>query len=278
MLLCRAPSGASIRAKSFAFGCVLALSAACDRSAPPSKSDTKTETATVASPPDDGSPKKTRAGDLEVLEVLTGDAKATDALPMIVAVHGLGDKPENWLEFFATFPIPARVILPRAPEPWGDGGSWFHYPPSSEADLADGVAKAGDRVAAAIAELEKTRPTKGLALLTGFSQGGFVSYAVAVRHPEVIAAAFPMSGALPLALEPSEADAKKAAPIFAVHGDHDPIVPIQMDRDGAKRLEALGAHVVLQEFPRISHTVTPAMRAAVTEKIVALAEGQARSW
>ncbi|MEO8799786.1 MAG: hypothetical protein ABI551_17965, partial [Polyangiaceae bacterium] len=87
-----------------------------------------------------------------------------------------------------------------------------------------------------------------------------------------------MSGALPLPLEPSEADAKKAAPIFAVHGDHDPIVPIQMDRDGAARLDALGAHVVLQEFPRIAHTVTPAMRAAVMEKIVALAKGEPRSW
>ncbi|HEX7666256.1 MAG TPA: hypothetical protein VF407_17140, partial [Polyangiaceae bacterium] len=204
----RFPSAAHILAKCFAFGCVVTLFA-CDRSAPPSKSDTKTETSATAN--DDGSPKALAAGDLEVLEVLTSGAKATDALPMIVAVHGLGDKPENWRDFFSTFPIPARVILPRAPEPWGDGGSWFHYPPSSEADLASGVAKAGDRVAAAIADLEKSRPTKGLAILTGFSQGGFVSYAVAVRHPDVIQAAFPMSGALPVALVPNADDAKKVA-------------------------------------------------------------------
>ncbi|MGH7281084.1 MAG: alpha/beta hydrolase, partial [Polyangiaceae bacterium] len=251
---------------------------ACDRSA----SHVQTEAPSVASGPastDDESPKKERAGDLEVLELTTAGAHAKDILPMIVAIHGLGDKPENWLDFFSSFPVPARIILPRAPEPWGEGGSWFGYPPKSIDDLAQGVALAGDRVAKAIADLEKSRPTKGRAIVTGFSQGGFVSYDLAVHHADVISAAFPMSGALPSPLAPAnEAEAKAAAPIFAVHGDADRIVPIQMDRDGVAKIASLGGRATLQEFPRIQHTVTPAMKRAITDRIEAVARGDADAW
>ena len=260
------------------FACAIGIAtSACDRAG--SRAPTESQPVSSAEPVADTSPKKERAGDLEVLELTTAGARPSDTLPMIVAIHGLGDRPENWLDFFSTFPVPARIILPRAPEPWGEGGSWFGYPPKSIDDLAQGVARAGDRVAGAIAALEKSRPTKGRAIVTGFSQGGFVSYDLAVHHADEIAAAFPMSGALPLPLAPSDESAAKAsAPIFAVHGDADKIVPIQMDRDGVRSITALGGRATLEEFPRIQHTITPAMKRAIAERIEALARGDADAW
>lgn len=253
-------------------------SPACDRSTSHVATEAKSDPSATTAVTDD-SPKKERAGELEVLELTTAGAHAQDSLPMIVAIHGLGDKPENWLDFFSEFPVAARIILPRAPERWGEGGSWFAYPPKSIDDLAKGVALAGDRVAAAILDLEKSRPTKGRAIVTGFSQGGFVSYDLAVHHADVIAAAFPMSGALPAPLAPAnESEAKAAAPIFAVHGDADPIVPIQMDRSGVAKITALGGRATLQEFPRVQHTVTPAMKRAIADRIEALARGDADAW
>ena len=260
------------------FICAISLAfVACDR--PGSRVQNESPPVASTAAPEEESPKKETAGDLEVLELTTAGAHANDTLPMIVAIHGLGDRPENWLDFFSTFPVPARIILPRAPEPWGEGGSWFGYPPKSIDDLARGVARAGDRVAKAIAILEKTRPTKGRAIVTGFSQGGFVSYDLAVHHADAISAAFPMSGALPLPLAPAdESAAKAAAPIFAVHGDADKIVPIQMDRDGVAKITSLGGRATLQEFPRIQHTITPAMRRAIAERIEAVARGDADAW
>ncbi|MEO8878587.1 MAG: alpha/beta fold hydrolase, partial [Polyangiaceae bacterium] len=212
-------------------------------------------------------PQKIHAGDLDFLEVLTPGARETDTLPMIVAVHGMGDRPENWLDFFVTFPVPARVYFPRAPEPYGDGSSWFTYPPKSAEDLAAGIAKAGDRVAAAIAELAKTK-TRGKPILMGFSQGGFVSFDVAVHHPEVIDAAFPMSGGLPDALFPhTEEEARLTAPIFATHGTADRMVPIAMSRDAIAKIVSLGGRAVLKEYPGAAHTITPAMHEEISRQI-----------
>jgi phospholipase/carboxylesterase len=213
-------------------------------------------------------PKKIHAGDLELLEVLTAGAHETDTLPMIIAVHGMGDRPENWVNSFASFPIPARVFLPRAPAPYGNGFSWFLYPASSHDEFAKGVALAGARVAQAVRELTTKNPTRGKPIVTGFSQGGFVSFDLAVHYPTVIDAAFPMSGGLPAELWPTDdAAAKACAPIFAMHGDADPIVPIELARATVNKISSLGGHAKLEEFPGVVHTVTNAERTEMQQRI-----------
>ena len=54
------------------------------------------------------------AGDLAYLEVVLGGARPEEPLPMIVAIHGLGDEPHNFAGLFDGFPECARLILPRA--------------------------------------------------------------------------------------------------------------------------------------------------------------------
>ncbi len=213
-------------------------------------------------------PKKIHAGDLDLLEVLTAGAHEADTLPMIIAIHGMGDRPENWVDSFASFPIPARVFLPRAPAPYGNGFSWFSYPPKNGDALSLGVALAGAKVADAIKELTTKNKTRGKPIVTGFSQGGFVSFELAVHHPNVIDAAFPMSGGLPAPLLPtSETEGRACAPIFAMHGDADPIVPIQLARNTVSKIASLGGAAKLEEFPGVVHTVTPAERAEMQQRI-----------
>jgi phospholipase/carboxylesterase len=244
---------------------IVCASAACDAHDDSVNQAQKPSTAETSSAQ---FPKKIRAGDLDLLEVLTAGAHETDTLPMIVAVHGMGDRPENWVASFANFPIPARVFLPRAPAPYGNGFSWFTYPSTSHEEFAKGVALAGARVAQAIRELTTKHPTRGKPIVTGFSQGGFVSFDLAVHHPDVIDAAFPMSGGLPAELWPTdEAAAKACAPIFAMHGDADPVVPIQLSRATVGKIAALGGHAKLEEFPGVVHTVTNAERAEMQQRI-----------
>ena len=65
---------------------------------------------------------------LEYLEVLTGGAAETDAVPIVIAMHGLGDHPETFRLLLDDLPAKARVIFPRAPMPHGpDGFSWFAF-------------------------------------------------------------------------------------------------------------------------------------------------------
>lgn len=186
---------------------------------------------------------------------------------MIVAIHGLGDSPENWLGQWDTFPVKARIILPRAPEPWASGSSWFHYPPSSVDDLASGVRASSDRVAALLVELTHARPTKGKPIVTGFSQGGFLTFALAVQHREIVGYAVPMSGGFPSPLWPTSAAPTDAPPIFAVHGTADVIVRIDPTREAVKKLAELGYKVELKEYPGIPHTVARPMRIDVEARL-----------
>jgi hypothetical protein len=62
---------------------------------------------------------------------VTAGADAHARLPMIVAVHGLGDRPEDFATLFDALPFAARVVALRGVTPYGDGFTWF---PPGEAD------------------------------------------------------------------------------------------------------------------------------------------------
>lgn len=207
---------------------------------------------------------------LEYVELVTAGAASDAQLPLVVAVHGLGDTPESFIELYADLSVPARVVAPRAPEPYGRGSSWFpiEIPYRDDADLGAGIAAAADRVAALLDHLAARLPVSGTPMITGFSQGGMVSFAVAVRHPEAIGFALPVAGALPAAVAAPTGDAPRPLPrIRALHGDADDMVPVGAARDTVSRLEQLGFDVQLREFAGVGHRITPAMRGEINRLI-----------
>jgi len=274
------------RALAILFVSGIAASAGCRRSPPPEPSASTTPSGNAPAGPLDEAPGQTEltsalpatpgeAGGITYIERVTAGAAADARLPLVVAIHGMGDRPESWISWWDGFPVAARVILPRAPTPYSHGFSWFRYPARSSDELADGIQRAGDGVATALAAIVRSRPTLGKPIVTGFSQGGVLSFALAARHPSEIAAAFPLSGGLPLSLIPEvRFDPGRAPPIVAVHGDADAVVPIAFARDATARLRALGFDVRLEEVPHVGHTVTPATRAEIARLIAATARTQ----
>jgi predicted esterase len=230
--------------------------------------------------PDPGRPGTTAAGPpttaaaepaaapLDYVELLTGDADERAPLPLVVAVHGLGDTPENFVDLYAEISAPARVVAPRAPEPYGQGSSWFpiEIPYRDDATIGAGIGAAADRVAALIAQLSERLPICGAPMITGFSQGGMVSFAVAVRHPDAIGFALPVAGALPSSLQPA-GSAGRHPRIRALHGDADDMVPIGTARASVTRLEQLGFDVQLREYAGIGHRISPAMGGEINRLI-----------
>ncbi|MDB5216468.1 MAG: Serine esterase, partial [Myxococcaceae bacterium] len=57
-------------------------------------------------------PRRTKYEGVDFIELFPGDADET--APLIMAVHGMGDKPDNWIESWRTFPAKAQIVLPRA--------------------------------------------------------------------------------------------------------------------------------------------------------------------
>jgi phospholipase/carboxylesterase len=207
------------------------------------------------------------AAGLRFLERVTGGANADDALPLIVGIHGRGGRPEHFGRALSLLTIRARVILPYAPTPAGDGFTWLPDW-TNDADLARDIRPVADRIAAMIAELAAKRPTVGKPVLTGFSQGGMLSFTIAVTHPEVIGAAFPIGGFLAPPLLPSAwPPGAPKVPVHAFHGAADELVPIEGARFTVRSLKALGLDARLTEYPGVGHRVVPEMQHDVVQAI-----------
>lgn len=205
-----------------------------------------------------------KADSLRYLEYIAGDASPDQQLPLLVMIHGMGDRPAKaWMRGL-DIGRPMRVIMPEAPMPMGPGFSWFEYhigvenPPQQ---LAAGVSTAREQLARAIAVLTKRRPTSGLPVVCGFSQGGMLSFALALTHPELMRLAVPIAGMLPDPLWPTAGPSTKAAPaIRALHGDADTIVPTVHAQLLVKQLQTLGYQVTLSIYPGVGHTISAQMQ------------------
>jgi len=226
----------------------------------PAAGPTAASPAETATPADDYS----NLAGIRYVEMTTGDADPTATLPMIIAIHGLGDRPENFVSLLGGLPEPARVILPAGILPNEGGFSWFDVRARSRdvEALAAGIDLASDKLAIFIDAIAAQRPTVGKPIVTGFSQGGMLSFAIAAGHPASISAAYPVSGWLPPPLWPEAGpeDPSASPPIVALHGDADNAVLIEPTRLAVEKLKELGYPVVLHEYPEVRHQITAQMR------------------
>ena len=185
------------------------------------------------------------------------NAAADEGAPLVFGVHGRGDTPESFSDVFHAYRTPALFYFPRAPTPHGEGFTWFDLGPGmDEATVGRNVAAAADALHARIQAIARGRRY----LVVGFSQGGFLAYALAARFPGELACALPIAGALPTPLRP-EPRARALPAVFAFHGVADPLVDVAWDRASANSFRAAGGEVVLREYPGLRHRTTPALRA-----------------
>lgn len=193
------------------------------------------------------------------LEVVIGEAGFDDPLPMIVVLHGRGGHAQIPGGPFLGLTHAVRVIVPQAPDRLGDGWQWLPvYVGQGLVDrLSATLFQASSRVAALIRALTRRRPTVGLPIVSGFSQGGLLSLALAVHHDDVVGHAFPLACWLPPPLEPTyRREDLDFPPIRSMHGTADPTIPIGPTRELFARLAALGYDVELAEFDGVVHTIS----------------------
>ncbi len=85
--------------------------------------------------------------------------------------------------------------------------------------------------------------------VTGISMGGFGTWDLLGRVPELIAAAVPICGGG----DPSVAEKFKDVPIWAFHGEEDPVVPVKATRDMIDALERAGGKPKATYYPGVQH-------------------------
>jgi phospholipase/carboxylesterase len=199
---------------------------------------------------------------LYALEVVFGGADFDAPLPTVWSFHGRGDRPRVPGGPFDGMPAPYRVVVPRGPLPLGEEWSWLPYRVAEgrTAELTEALLARVDELGRAMRLHAERVPYVGRAIVTGFSQGGVIAFALAVRRPDLVGFALPNAGWLPPALVPTSAD-WRAAPIRSMHGTADPIVTYEPTRAVVEQLRAVGLDVLLLPFEGVAHDMSEPMNA-----------------
>ncbi|RYG25965.1 phospholipase [bacterium] len=170
------------------------------------------------------------------------DADKSKKWPLVLFLHGAGERGNDleknrvhgpFKELAKGRKIPAIVIAPQCPT----GDSW-----SSERmqRALQGLLDDAER---------RYRVDRDREYLTGLSMGGFGTWALAMRTSNRFTALAPICGGGDV----SKVTVLKGVPIWTVHGDADPTVPVQGTRDLVVALRAAGSKVRYDELPGVQH-------------------------
>ena len=224
--------------------------------------------AVVAATKGNKDPFKGRVGDFERHYLLEGANEVmpyrvyvptnyvpTRALPLVIALHGLGGTEDSFFDSYAKLP-------PKLAE---QHGFLLAAPLGYRVDGAYGVPRMGATDVAAkrrteysekdvleVLERMKTdyNVDRSRIYLIGHSMGAIGTWALAAKYPDIWAAVAPFSGMG----SPLLAERMKAIPQFVVHGDADPTVNVAGSRTMVGALEKVGAAVTYVEVPGGNHS------------------------
>jgi phospholipase/carboxylesterase len=180
---------------------------------------------------------------------------ARDGAPLVVLLHGRGADRFDLAGLAPHLAPQAVVVTPEAPYPgaqWGYGGGWAWYR-YLERDVPEpeSFARSQQALDEFLAALPEALPVRtGPMVLGGFSQGGTMSLACALRHPGRYPHVVCFSGFL--ADHPdvhATAETVAGTRFFWGHGTQDPAIPIALAVRGRARLEAAGAELEARDYP-----------------------------
>lgn len=166
--------------------------------------------------------------------------------PMILFLHGAGERGTNSNLVAVHGPpkivgakpsFPFIVVSPQCPA----GQTW-----SDEVVLA------------LLSEVTKRyKVDQSRIYLTGLSMGGYGTWSIGLKHPDLFAAIAPICGGgstLPVLLPEPRIEARlKKLPIWAFHGGKDPVVALDESERLVKLLKRLGNPVKLTVYPEAGH-------------------------
>jgi predicted peptidase len=170
-------------------------------------------------------------------------------VPLLVYLHGSGARgfdnvrqlrsvPNVLCDGFLADAFPCAVLAPQCPEEL----NWSSHI-DSDVDMVDAVLRMIDDV------LKDTRLDPQRVYLAGFSMGGYGAWALAARAPGRFAAVVPIAGGG----DPSWAQQLIDAPVWAVHGAEDQVVPVGQSQSMIAAIREAGGDPRFSELPGVGH-------------------------
>ncbi|WP_158545321.1 prolyl oligopeptidase family serine peptidase [Bremerella cremea] len=173
---------------------------------------------------------------------LPPDAPPTSRLPLLLFLHGAGERgnnlslvckhgPPKLIEQGEDFPF--VVIAPQCPF-----DQWWTMPQN-----LIGLAKLVEQVSADY-PIDPERM-----YVTGMSMGGYGTWQLAATYPKLFAAIVPICGGTNL----SQAVALQSIPVWAFHGRDDDIVPLIRSQEIIDELTKIGSDATLTIYDNVRH-------------------------
>jgi len=178
--------------------------------------------------------------------------------PLVLFLHGAGERGDdnvrqlihggrNFTDEALRKRHPAFVIAPQCPTdqkwvevPWDLKVHGMPAEPSEALGLTF----------AAIEALKQEFPIDDSRIYgMGLSMGGFGTWDILQRKPEMLAAAIPICGGG----DPAHVEGFKSTPIWVFHGEDDPVVIPPRSRDMVAALKAVGGTPIYTEYEGVGH-------------------------
>jgi phospholipase/carboxylesterase len=189
--------------------------------------------------------------------------KSGKADSLIVFVHGYGADGEDLIglaPYFQKVLPDTAFVSPNAPEripgqPFGY--QWFGITRLDPALMAAGADSAADTLEGFIAaELARNGVDPTRVVLVGFSQGTMMSLHVGLRRAVQPAAIVGFSGAL-VAADRLKREITVKPPVLLLHGDSDPMVPVEALHAATHALGDAGVAVRWHVSRGVGHSIDP---------------------
>ncbi|UOE37796.1 alpha/beta hydrolase [Chryseobacterium oryzae] len=179
----------------------------------------------------------------------------TSSTPILFMLHGYGSNEEDLFSFRENLPEDWIIVSFRAPKTTEfEGFSWYDIDFNNPERFVD-VDQANESLQAVLEHIlsivNKYGLTDGKTHLCGFSQGGILCYALALKYPELFnrvacLSSYPEEKLLTDIVK----DKKKLANLrfFISHGTDDAIIPLEWGRKAADLLYDLSCYFSFREY------------------------------
>jgi predicted esterase len=145
----------------------------------------------------------------------------TQRYPLVIWLHGSG---QSGSDNEAQMGGPTKIFTDA--EHQSKNPCFMIAPQCPDADIGWNKLVASNLMALIGDIADKLPVDQNRIYLTGSSMGGFGTWSLMAAYPQVFAAGVPLCGGG----DPKKADILKTLPIWAFHGDKDPMVPVERDR------------------------------------------------
>lgn len=179
----------------------------------------------------------------------------TPQTPVLVLLHGYGSNEEDLFSFTPTLPENWLIISFRAPlSSEYEGYSWFDIDLMNENNRINTL-QAKESVNSILENILQITEKYGIEAkginLCGFSQGGILCYALALKNPQLFAkvaclSCYPADSLLENIVK--EKKRLEHLRFFVSHGTDDAIIPLDWGKKGAELLYDLSCYFSFREY------------------------------